>query len=124
MKVGQDSERKLARNAIFLTEERGIEMDAGKSIRAAVDTGKVILGERETIRAVRNGDVRLAIIASNCPPALKEELMFCAKISGVHVYEYPGSSLELGSVCGKPFVVSMLGIVEAGDSNIFELGRR
>ena len=99
-------------------------MDAGKSIRTAVDTGKVILGERETLRAVKNGDVKLVILASNCPSALKEELMFCTKISSVHVYEYPGSSRELGSACGKPFTVLMLGVVEAGDSNIFELGRR
>lgn len=99
-------------------------MDVGKSIRAAVDTGKVILGERETLKAVRNGDVKRVIMASNCPPAFKEELAHCAKVSGVQVYEYHGSSLELGSVCGKPFVVSMLGVVEAGDSNIFELGRR
>ncbi|MBI5253083.1 MAG: 50S ribosomal protein L30e [Euryarchaeota archaeon] len=99
-------------------------MDVGKSIRAAVDTGKVTLGERETLKAVRNGDVKLVIMASNCPPALREELVRCTRISGVHVYEYPGSSLELGSVCGKPFVVSMLGVVEAGDSSIFELSRR
>ncbi len=99
-------------------------MDAGKSIRAAVDTGKVILGERETLKAVRNGDVKLVVMASNCPPALKEKLAHHAKISGAHVYEYPGSSLELGSVCGRPFVVSMLGVLEAGDSNIFELSRR
>ncbi|MFH1774245.1 MAG: 50S ribosomal protein L30e, partial [Methanobacteriota archaeon] len=101
-----------------------IEMDVGKSIRAAVDTGKVILGERETLRAVRNGEVRLVIMASNCPSALKEKLMHHAKILSVHVYEYPGSSLELGSACGKPFTVSILGVVEAGDSDIFELCRR
>lgn len=99
-------------------------MDVGKSIRAAVDTGKVIFGERETLRAVRNGDIKLVVMASNCPYNLKGELAHHAKISGAHVYEYAGTSVELGSTCGKPFVVSMLGVVEAGDSDIFELGRR
>lgn len=99
-------------------------MDVGKSIRTVVDTGKVTLGERETLRAVRNRAVKLVITASNCPSALKEKLMHHARISDVHVYEYPGSSLELGSACGKPFVVSILGVVESGDSDIFELSRR
>ena len=99
-------------------------MDVETSIRTAVDTGKVILGERNTIKALRIGEFKLAVVASNCKPKAKEELMRHASINEVFVYEYPGSSIELGSVCGKPFIISMLGVHEAGESDIFELLRR
>jgi large subunit ribosomal protein L30e len=99
-------------------------MDVERAIRVAVDTGKVYLGKEETLNAVRNKEVKLVVVASNCPPDAKSDLLRYAELAGIPVYEYPGTSLELGAVCGKPYVVSMLGVVEAGDSDIFELGRR
>jgi len=103
---------------------RPIKMNIEKSIRTAVDTGKVILGERSTLKVLRTDEFKLAVVASNCKPQSKEELMRLANVKDVFVYEYPGSSMELGSVCGKPFIVSMLGIHSAGESDIFELLRR
>jgi len=99
-------------------------MDVERAIRVAVDTGKVYLGKEETLSAVRNKEAKLVVVASNCPPDAKSDLMRYAELAGIPVYEYPGTSLELGAVCGKPYVVSMLAVVEAGDSDIFELGRR
>lgn len=97
-------------------------MNVAKAIRSAVDTGKVVLGERETLRFLKK--IRLAIVASNCKASSTEELRRQAEESKIWVYEFPGSSVELGSVCGKPYVVSMLGVLEAGESDIFELSRR
>lgn len=98
-------------------------MNIEKAIRTAVDTGKVVFGKRETLRAVRNKEVRLVIVAGNCPEGPKKNLKRYAGLSGILTYEY-ATSLELGSVCGRHHLVSMLGISEAGDSDIFELGRR
>jgi|Deesub1362A_J573_1020465.scaffolds.fasta_scaffold00194_51 large subunit ribosomal protein L30e len=99
-------------------------VNVDRAIRVAVDTGDVLMGERETLKAVKNGECKLVIVASNCPSNLREDLERFAKISGVQIYEYKGSSLDLGAVCGRPHVISMLGVKEAGDSDIFELGRR
>jgi large subunit ribosomal protein L30e len=98
-------------------------LDVARAIRRAVDTGRVVLGERETLRSAKEDKVKLVIVASNCKASSKEELERCSK-DKVFVYEFPGSSVELGSVCGKPYVVSMLGVLEAGESEIFELTRR
>jgi large subunit ribosomal protein L30e len=96
-------------------------MNVEKAIRTAVDTGKVIFGERETLRAVRNNEITLVIVAKNCPPNLEMDLKHFARLSDVFVYEFSGTSVELGSVCGKPFIISMLGVLKAGDSDILEL---
>jgi large subunit ribosomal protein L30e len=99
-------------------------MDIEKSIRQAVDTGKVVLGEKETIRAVQNKKVKLVIVSANCRAGSKESLKAHSKLSDIKVFDFAGSGVDIGSVCGKPFVVSMLGVMDAGDSNIFEVGRR
>ena len=98
-------------------------MNIEKAIRTAVDTGKVVFGEKETLSAVKSKEVRLVIVAGNCPAGPKAGLKKAAGFSGIPTYEY-ATSLELGSVCGRHHLVSMLGVSEAGDSDIFELGRR
>lgn len=100
-----------------------MELDVARAIRRAVDTGRVVLGVKETLRSIREDKVKLVVVASNCKASSREELKRCAG-DEVFIYEFPGSSVELGSVCGKPFVVSMLGVLEAGESEIFELTRR
>ncbi len=99
-------------------------MDIEKAIRSAVDSGKVIFGERQTLKATRSGEIKLAIIAEDCPQERRESLEKLGEASGVNIYNFQGSGMDLGSVCGKPFIVSMMGIIEAGDSDILEVGRR
>ncbi|MBU2559299.1 50S ribosomal protein L30e [archaeon] len=96
-------------------------MNVEKEIRAAVDTGDVIMGERETLTAVKSKGVELVICAANCKAELKEELLKHANVGGIPVYVFGGSSLELGAVCGRPHLISMLGIVGAGDSDVLKL---
>jgi large subunit ribosomal protein L30e len=96
-------------------------MNVEKEIRAAVDTGKVIMGERETLKAVKARGVKLVICAANCKAELKEEIEKHAGIGEVPVYGFGGSSLELGAVCGRPHLISMLGIMSQGDSDVLKL---
>ncbi|RLG57481.1 MAG: 50S ribosomal protein L30e [Candidatus Hydrothermarchaeota archaeon] len=99
-------------------------MSIERAIRVVVETGKVTMGHRETLRAVKNKEAKLVIVAENCPRDLREDLEYYAKTLGIDLYEFKGTSLELGSVCGRPHVVSMLGVVEEGESNIVEMLRR
>jgi len=94
-----------------------------KEIRTAVDTGEVIMGERETLKAVKAKGVKMVICASNCKEKPKNDLKKYADIVGIPVYEFGGSSIELGAVCGRPHLISMLGIVNQGDSDILKLDR-
>lgn len=96
-------------------------MNVEKEIRAAVDTGKVVRGEKETLKAVKTGEIKLVIFAANCKEDLKGELEKHADIGGVPLYGFGGSSLELGAVCGRPHLISMLGIFGAGDSDVLKL---
>ena len=96
-------------------------MDVDRGIRVAVDTGSVTLGSVKSIQGLKLGKGKLVILAENCPKDIKEDVMHYSNLSDIPVYDYNGTSVELGSVCGKPFTVATLTIKDPGDSNILEV---
>jgi large subunit ribosomal protein L30e len=96
-------------------------MDIDGGIRVAVDTGTVTLGSDKSVQALKLGKGKLVIIARNCPEEVREDVMYYSKLSEIPVYTYDGSSVDLGSVCGKPFTVATLIIRDQGDSTILEV---
>lgn len=95
--------------------------DLDRALAMAVKTGKVLFGVNSTLKAAMTGKVRLVIAASNCPEKTRLDLEHYCKLSKVPFLVYPRPSLQLGRVCGKPFVVSALAIRDPGDSDILEL---
>lgn len=96
-------------------------MDVDRGIRVAVDTGSVTLGSEKSIQGLKLGKGKLVIIAQNCPRDIREDVIHYSKLSEIPVYNYEGTSVDLGSVCGKPFTVATLTIKDPGDSNILEV---
>ena len=96
-------------------------VDANKEIRRAVDTGKVAFGYKQCQKELAKGNGEIIIISSNMKANEKEKLKHIADIEGKKVYDYDNSGLALGSVCGKPFVVSTMIVLDKGKSNVTEL---
>src|SRR5512143_3116891 len=92
------------------------------AVRLAVESGKDEFGARAGIAA--SGKAKLFVTAANAPSEIKAQLGKAAKDSGVPLIEFEGSSMELGSVCGKPFPVSVLSVFAEGSSNIMELAKK
>lgn len=99
-------------------------MEVQKSIRMAVSTGEVLLGKNETLRSLNTGKCKLVVAANNVPRDLMITLKKRAEMNGVPVYEFEGTSVELGSVCGKPYPVMMMAVIREGDSDILSLVKR
>ncbi|MDR3063689.1 MAG: 50S ribosomal protein L30e [Methanobrevibacter sp.] len=96
-------------------------MDIDRGIRVAVDTGDVTLGSEKSIQYLKLGKGLLVVVASNAPQAILEDVEYYAKLSKIPVHVYDGSSVDLGSVCGKPFTVATLIINDPGDSTIIDV---
>ena len=93
----------------------GEKIDIGRALKSAISTGKVEFGVDQTTKAVKDGKAQMVILARNCPSAeLKGDI-------GVKVHVYDGNNMELGALCGKPFSVSALVIIDKGSSNILTL---
>lgn len=97
--------------------------DLAKSIRMAVDTGKVEFGSNKGKRNSLTAGAKAVIISSNCPSEVKVDLLHYCKLSGVPTLEFPGTSLELGSLCGVPFPVCALSVKDPGNSDVLQLAK-
>jgi large subunit ribosomal protein L30e len=99
-------------------------IDMDKAIATTVKTGKVMLGAGNAVKNAKLGRGKMIILASNCPQDVVDDVTYYAKLSGVPLAIYKGSSTDLGMVCGKPFTVSALTIREPGDSDILKATQR
>jgi large subunit ribosomal protein L30e len=96
-------------------------MDIQKSIRRALETGKADFGSRSAKAHAMKGGVKAILVSANCPKALKDEIKNNCSKSGIPCSEVGFTSLELGSICGKPFPVSALSVIDAGSSDIVDI---
>jgi len=96
-------------------------IDVNKAIATTVKTGKVLFGVNNAVKSIKLGRAKLVVVASNCPLSSMEDIKYYARLSDVPLVIYKGTSIDLGAVCGKPFVVSALTVREEGDSDILRL---
>lgn len=94
------------------------KVDIPKEIRRAVDTGKVVFGEKESQKSILEGHAKIVVTAKNCPVRVKDKIVNAAKIGEAHLHEFSENGLELGTLCGKPFNVSVMAIEEFGKSTL------
>ena len=81
-------------------------MEWRKELQRAVQEGKVILGLKRTLKMLKRGRGKFAVIASSCPA--KEDVKYYAGLAGVEVVEFEGNGYELGAMVRKPFSVSVV----------------
>ena len=106
------------------TKRDSVELsDVNRELQKVVNSGKMLIGAKETIKALRRKDAKIVIHASNCPEEIKEEFKDIDKKEKkkIALYEYPANSLELGLACGKPYSIASLCITDTGESEILRL---
>lgn len=94
-------------------------VDIDKAIRTAVDGGKVEFGTRSGVRSASKS--KLVILSANCSADTRKEVEAACAKANVPIHAYHGTSIELGAVCGKPFTVSVIAVLDAGTSTLLEV---
>lgn len=103
-------------------KEEGAEtLDLSKAIRMCLDSGEVELGMRTVKQQAMLGRGQVVVIAANLPAEEESDITRYCQLSKLPVLKFEGTSLELGSVCGKPFPVSALWVKTPGNSPIMSL---
>ena len=92
-------------------------MDLNKALRLAINTGKVLLGSKQSSKAADSGNAKLIILASNCP----EETVNFVKGGKTPVHSFSENNSVLGAACGKPFPISAVAILDGGKSDVLTL---
>jgi large subunit ribosomal protein L30e len=99
-------------------------MELSKELRQAVSTGNVAIGTARSIKALKRGEAKLVIKSSHCPQGVTADIGHYSKLTGVPVHVFAGDSGELGLACGKPFMVSVVAVIEPGNSSILSAVER
>ncbi|MEW6721654.1 MAG: 50S ribosomal protein L30e [Candidatus Micrarchaeota archaeon] len=94
------------------------------AVRLAVESGRVEFGSRSGLNAGASGKAKLFVVALNTPKETRAKIDTFSKASRTPVIVFEGSTMELGSVCGRPFPVAVLSVFEEGASNIMELAKK
>ena len=98
--------------------------DLSKSIRMSVESGKVIFGSRQAVSCALNGNAKVIVVSSSAPKKISLDVKSYAKVSGIPVIEFPGPSKELGSICGMPYLVSAMAILNVGNSDLLSFAKQ
>lgn len=87
-------------------------------LKLVMKSGKVLLGYKASLKALRKQKAKMILISSNCPQLRKSEVEYLSMLAKTPVHHYAGDNNALGTACGKFFVCSVLAIMDAGDSDI------
>jgi len=94
--------------------------ELSNDIRLAVDSGETAIGVNKATKAILSGKAKMVVVASKNKGDRLSDIMHLAKASDVRIEIFEGTSVSLGVVCGKPYSVSALSIISAGNSKILE----
>ena len=94
-------------------------MDLSRQLKNAIATGNLRFGQRQALDACARGEAKLIILAANCPIEYTDDLH--ARHPEVTKFRASMVNRELGIACGKPFSVSTLTVLDAGNSDLLSL---
>jgi large subunit ribosomal protein L30e len=92
-------------------------LDIAKSLRIAIKDGKISFGAKSALKSIQKGDAQLIVLASNCPSTFREAITS----TNIPIASIKMNSVELGSICGKPFIISALSVIDPGSSDIMSI---
>ena len=94
-------------------------MDLSRELKNAIATGNLRFGQRQAVDACARGEAKLVIMAANCRTEYADDLH--ARHPEVTKFRASMVNRELGIACGKPFAVSTISIIDAGESDLLTL---
>ncbi|HKU49259.1 MAG TPA: ribosomal L7Ae/L30e/S12e/Gadd45 family protein [Nitrososphaera sp.] len=79
-----------------------------KVIKEALTTDKYRSGVKEVLQSVKGS--KLIILSNTVSPAQRSKIEEQAKAANVALYDYPGTSVQLGKMCNKPFRINAIAL--------------
>jgi len=81
-------------------------------IKKLLKSKNLIVGTQRTIRYLKIGKLSKVYISTNCPADIKEDIKYYSGLSGTPIIELEQSNEEMGVLCKKPFLISVLSVLK------------
>ncbi len=102
-------------------KERAFKDAIIKELSVVKKTGSMVIGYRKVTKELYKGSLKLVIIASDMPEEKSKLIRYFCKLGNVPYIIWPDDVKSLGEAIGRPHIVSTIGIVNPGTSNIMNL---
>lgn len=79
-------------------------------IKKYLEEKRLVLGQEEVVKALRNKKLAKVYLARNCADLTKRQMERYGQLANVPIETIEKSNEELGILCKKPFFVSVLGV--------------
>ena len=107
-----------------LSRKKTREFDIDTNIKVAYKTGKILYGKNQVLKNLfRENPFKMLIMSNNCPSELMTQINHINSLlkDKLFIHKYKGSSWDLGLACAKPYMISVMGIIDFGDSDLISL---
>ena len=83
-----------------------------QEIKKNLTSGKLTFGTNSTLKSIKTGKITKVFVTKNCPDHVRKDLATYKGIKEFEIIEMPLTNEELGSICKKPYSVSLLGLIK------------
>ncbi|MGM5480488.1 MAG: ribosomal L7Ae/L30e/S12e/Gadd45 family protein [Nanobdellota archaeon] len=83
-----------------------------KELQQNLNTGKLIIGTKRTMKKMKQSTIEKVFLADNCPLAIAQKVEEQARLNDVDVKRVQADCKELGIACKKPFFISVVSILK------------
>ena len=87
-----------------------IIMDMTEDIKKLMASEKAIIGAKKVLALLKQGKIEKAYLANNCKEDMRQDLMHYATLSNTEIIITDIHRDEFGTLCKKPFPISILGV--------------
>ena len=77
-------------------------------------TGNFIIGEKTLLRAIKNKKIKTVLLAKNIPDSSFTKITDMCSKKSIPVMKSTRNNRELGMICNRPYLVSVLAIIDFG----------
>jgi len=81
-----------------------------EEIKKSRESKKLVIGTNSVIKSLKKDLLKKVVISNNCEKGVAKEIEKykgdCEKV------EYPGSNMDMGTICRRPHSISVIGILK------------
>ena len=85
-----------------------------KEIKSLMKTKKLIIGTERTVKNIKLGKIDKVFLSANCSESVEEDINYYKKLGKFKIIKLKYPNDELGALCKKPFLISVLSVMKGG----------
>ncbi|MBD3204186.1 50S ribosomal protein L30 [Candidatus Woesearchaeota archaeon] len=89
-----------------------VQQEEIKKIRSLIKEKKLIIGTERTIKELKKKKLDKVYVSANVSQEVMDDINHYAKLADLSVVQLDVFNEELGTICKKPFSISVIGVLK------------